>query len=196
MSSVRPLTADEIGEQATRFLPEFIRLPRNGLCPWTQLSRSKMAQLVLPCKENDYRPPVRSVCLRKVGAQKGARLIPLRELLDYLRGKLEFAAPSGDPEELRRQATELQAHARETAQSAIDSMLCRRHCSCWRQYLHSPLFCRQGTVTARRKSGNFFARRTCGKPDSRTKTLMPSAINAGGSLRSGTIDSALACLER
>lgn len=74
--------------------PEFIRLPKGGLCPWTGLSRSKMAQLVLPCRENDYRPPVRSVCLRRVGAVKGARLVPLQELLDFLYGQLEHAKPN------------------------------------------------------------------------------------------------------
>jgi len=33
--------------------PEFIRLPKPGTrCPWTGLSRGKMNQIVLPCKEN------------------------------------------------------------------------------------------------------------------------------------------------
>lgn len=74
--------------------PEFIRLPKGGLCPWTGLSRSKMCQLILSCKENEGRPPVRSVCLRRKGAVKGARLIPLQELLDYLHGQLEHAKPN------------------------------------------------------------------------------------------------------
>lgn len=58
--------------------PEFIRLPRPGtLCPWTGLSRSKMWEVLQTGQ-------VRTVCLRKPGAAKGARLIHLAGLLDYL----------------------------------------------------------------------------------------------------------------
>ena len=64
--------------------PEFIRLPKNGLCPWTGLSRSGMNDLILSTKANGNRPPVKSVCLRRPGAKRGARLIHLRSLLDYL----------------------------------------------------------------------------------------------------------------
>jgi hypothetical protein len=40
--------------------PEFIRMPKPGTrCPWTGLSRGKMNQLVLPCQENDHKPPVK-----------------------------------------------------------------------------------------------------------------------------------------
>lgn len=66
--------------------PEFIRLPKNGLCPWTGLSRAKMNELILPTRINSFRPPVRSVSLRRRGSKKGARLIVLQSLLDYLHG--------------------------------------------------------------------------------------------------------------
>lgn len=63
--------------------PEFIRLPRPGtLCPWTGLSRSKMWEVLQLGK-------VKTVCLRKPGAAKGARLIHLASLLDYLYGLAE-----------------------------------------------------------------------------------------------------------
>jgi len=56
--------------------PEFIRLPKAGaLCPYSGLSRSFLNSLVLPGPQNDYRPPVRSIPLRKRGAQKGVRVI-------------------------------------------------------------------------------------------------------------------------
>ena len=70
--------------------PEFIRLPRPGTrCSWTGLSRSKLNELVLPCEANGNNPPVSSVCLRKRGAGKGARLICLSSLLGYLRSRIE-----------------------------------------------------------------------------------------------------------
>jgi len=53
--------------------PEFIRLPKNGLCPWTGLSRAKLNELVLPCAANGHKPPVRSVCLRKPANFPGVR---------------------------------------------------------------------------------------------------------------------------
>ncbi len=69
--------------------PEFIRLPIKGLCPITGLSRSKIYELILPSESNNYKPPVKSVSLRKPGQIKGTRLIVLKSLLDYLRDEVE-----------------------------------------------------------------------------------------------------------
>jgi hypothetical protein len=69
--------------------PEFIRLPKSGLCPWTGLSRAKLNQLILPTASNGHKPPVKSVCLRKPGAIKGARLVHLSSLLAYLHSNSE-----------------------------------------------------------------------------------------------------------
>lgn len=67
--------------------PEFIRLPRPGtLCPWTGLSRSKMWEVLLSGK-------VKTVCLRRPGAAKGARLIHLESLLAYLHSLAETLTP-------------------------------------------------------------------------------------------------------
>ena len=66
--------------------PEFIRLPKGGTrCPFTGLSRSKLNQLVLPCKENGFKPPVESKVLRNRGAIRGTRLIVFDSLINYLR---------------------------------------------------------------------------------------------------------------
>jgi hypothetical protein len=66
--------------------PGFLRLPKSGnLCPWTGLSRSKMNELILPNEHNDFKPPVRSICLRNRGQKKGVRLIVFDSLMDYLR---------------------------------------------------------------------------------------------------------------
>jgi predicted DNA-binding transcriptional regulator AlpA len=69
--------------------PEFVRLPIKGLCPFTGLSRSKIYTLILPHEDNDFRPPVRSVSLRKPGQIKGTRLVVLESLLAYLRDEVE-----------------------------------------------------------------------------------------------------------
>ena len=69
--------------------PEFIRLPIKGLCPFTGLSRSKIYTLILPHEDNDFRPPVASVSLRKTGQLKGTRLVVLESLLAYLRHEVE-----------------------------------------------------------------------------------------------------------
>lgn len=65
--------------------PEFIRLPKPGkLCPHTGLSRSKMNELILPCQANAFKPPVRSVSLKKRGQIRGVRLIIFDSLMGYL----------------------------------------------------------------------------------------------------------------
>ena len=74
-------------EASTAVKPEFIRLPKSGnRCPHTGLSRSKLNQLVLPCKENDFKPPVQSKVLRKRGTIRGTRLIVFDSLMGYLNG--------------------------------------------------------------------------------------------------------------
>ena len=63
---------------------EFIRLPKSGQCPITGLTRSKLYDLISPNEDNGFKPPVKSVSLRKPGQIKGTRLIVLQSLLDYL----------------------------------------------------------------------------------------------------------------
>lgn len=65
--------------------PEWIRLPNKSRCPYTQLSRSKIYQLIIPCAANGYTAPVRSVSLRQRGASKGTRLISYDSLIEYIR---------------------------------------------------------------------------------------------------------------
>ena len=77
----------EAVRELTSVKPEFIRLPKSGTrCPYTGLSRSKLNQLVLPCKENDFKPPVESKVLRKRGTIRGTRLIVFDSLMNYLNG--------------------------------------------------------------------------------------------------------------
>jgi len=94
--NIEPSTANDAGQltaspvavpavTAKPVLPEWTRLPKTGtLDAWTGLTRSKLNELVLPCPANEYKPPVRSICLRQRGKVKGVRLIHLRSLLDYL----------------------------------------------------------------------------------------------------------------
>jgi hypothetical protein len=80
-----------------QFLPEFIRLPKpRERDPLFGLSRSYLNVLILPSAENDYRPPVRSVVLRRKGARTGVRLInvqSLREFIERQEAKPEDVCP-------------------------------------------------------------------------------------------------------
>ena len=77
----------QLVETSATVRPEFVRLPKSGTrCPYTGLSRSKMNQLVLPCKENDFKPPVESKVLRSRGPIRGTRLIVFDSLMEYLNG--------------------------------------------------------------------------------------------------------------
>ena len=80
-------------EQSEIERPEYIRLPKpHDRCRLTNLSRSTMAELVVPCPANGYKPPVKSLVLKKRGATRGIRLINYDSLLDHLR-KLESRNP-------------------------------------------------------------------------------------------------------
>ena len=66
--------------------PEYIRLPKTGtLCPYTGLTRSYVNELILPTGLNKFKPPVKSICLRKRGAKTGVRLIVFASLMAYLK---------------------------------------------------------------------------------------------------------------
>jgi hypothetical protein len=71
--------------------PLYIRLPRAGTrCPYTDLPRSTLKDLCVSTKANNYRPPVRSISLKKSKhAKRGVRLIDYQSLIAYLRR--EFA---------------------------------------------------------------------------------------------------------
>lgn len=74
---------------------EFLRLPKSGArCPVTGLSRSMMNALILPTAENDHRPPVRSVVLRRQGCARGIRLVDAQSLIAFLRAQASAVAAS------------------------------------------------------------------------------------------------------
>ncbi len=82
-STTEPIRGADYTQLPPGFRPEFIRLPKpSTLCPWTGLSRTKMWELL----ENTN---IKTVCLRRPGAAKGARLVHLQSLLEYLHGKAE-----------------------------------------------------------------------------------------------------------
>jgi hypothetical protein len=73
-------------EQCDISRPEYIRLPSPGSRDaLTNLSRSTLSELILPCPANDHKPPVRSLVIKKRGAVRGIRLINYDSLLDHLR---------------------------------------------------------------------------------------------------------------
>lgn len=71
---------------------EFMRLPKaKERDPLFGLSRSFMCNLVLPCQENGYRPPVRSIVIRRPKAKTGVRLVDVASLRQYLLQHVEPA---------------------------------------------------------------------------------------------------------
>lgn len=74
--------------------PEFLRLPKPGtLCPHTGLTRSALNELILPTPRNDFKPPVRSFCLRQKGKRTGIRLIDYASLVQYIREHEAVGSP-------------------------------------------------------------------------------------------------------
>jgi hypothetical protein len=70
---------------------EFCRLPPVGQrCPETfYLSRAALNDLILPTEKNNFRPPVKSFCLRQKGAKTGIRLIDRASLVAHIRSNEE-----------------------------------------------------------------------------------------------------------
>jgi hypothetical protein len=84
--TIAPVEAAD--DSSSTVVPEFIRLPKPGSRdPFTGLSRSFLYELILPSEANGFKPPVRSVHLRKRGAVRGVRLIVLDSLIKYLHSK-------------------------------------------------------------------------------------------------------------
>jgi hypothetical protein len=76
---------------------EWTRLPRSGeRNPICALSRSTMNELVLPCAANNFRPPVRSIVIKKRGATRGIRLIHVPALIDFLNALADEAKAADD----------------------------------------------------------------------------------------------------
>ena len=70
--------------------PEYIRLPGPGEHDQLfGLTRSYLNLLILPRKDNDFRPPVRSSVLRQPRAKTGVRLVNVASLRHYLKSQLE-----------------------------------------------------------------------------------------------------------
>ena len=64
--------------------PELLRLPKSGTRdPIYATSRSGWNNLILPCKANNFRPPIKSISHRKVGAIRGVRLIVAASARQY-----------------------------------------------------------------------------------------------------------------
>ena len=87
---------DEIGvlaETPGQPQPISIRLPREGeRCRYTDLPRGTLKDLVTPTRANNYKPPVRSISLRKSKySKRGIRLIDYASLMEYLRGEFQKA---------------------------------------------------------------------------------------------------------
>ncbi len=88
------LTATSPADAATVAVwAEYVRLPPPGkLDPLCGLTRSYLNFLILPSKENDFRPPVRSSVLRQPNAKTGVRLVNVASLLAYIKNQTDQPA--------------------------------------------------------------------------------------------------------
>jgi hypothetical protein len=83
-------TRDNADELAARFVQseprgEWLRLPPPGeRHPDYGLTRGTLNELILPREENDYKPPVHSIVIKRRGAVRGIRLIHRPSLDAYL----------------------------------------------------------------------------------------------------------------
>jgi hypothetical protein len=86
--------------------PVYLRLPREGArCPFTDLPRSTLKDLCIPARANNYKPPVRSISLRKSKyAKRGIRLIDYNSLMKYLRSKFQKARNGMEPPTIKKSA--------------------------------------------------------------------------------------------
>jgi hypothetical protein len=64
---------------------KYMRLPTAGKRdPIYGFSRSFINSLILPCKDNDYYPPVLSFVLKKAKARHGVRLVDIASIEAYI----------------------------------------------------------------------------------------------------------------
>ena len=94
-------TPDELLARFVQAEPagEWLRLPQPGAkLSGYGVTRGTLNELILPSEENDFKPPVRSIVIKKRGAVRGIRLIHrpsldayLSKLADQQAAKLEVA---------------------------------------------------------------------------------------------------------
>lgn len=71
---------------------ELQRLPKSGeVDPIFSIKRGKWNQLILPCKANNFRASIKSISVRKPGAQRGVRLIVVASARAYFQGLIAEA---------------------------------------------------------------------------------------------------------
>jgi hypothetical protein len=87
--------------------PEYVRLPPPGkLDPLFGLTRSYLNLLILPSKENDFRPPVRSSVLRQPNAKTGVRLVNVASLRAYVKNQTDPPAASAGTNRIPHERSE------------------------------------------------------------------------------------------
>jgi hypothetical protein len=92
------LSTPTVGVAPTEAIPEYLRLPRQGEHdPLFGLTRSYLNLLILPSKENNFHPPVRSSVLRQGNTKSGVRLVSVVSLKAYLNQQIQAGGdqPSG-----------------------------------------------------------------------------------------------------
>lgn len=82
------------GQGSTGRIPQWLQLPKPpGRCPVTGLSRSHIYSLILPTRENGFKPPVKSVSLKGKHTTRGVRLYSVLSLLAWIEGQASLVEP-------------------------------------------------------------------------------------------------------
>ena len=104
-------TIERTDELSARFVQseppgEWLRLPQPGakLCGYG-LTRGTLNELILPCEENGYKPPVRSLVIRKRGAARGIRLVHRPSLDAFLSRLADEQTQEAGEEKFSRPST-------------------------------------------------------------------------------------------
>lgn len=85
--TVAPVAALGVGESLD--VREYLRLPKNRQVDAIfSLSRSTWNSLILPCRANNFRPPIKSISLRRPGTIRGCRLIVVASARSYFESLL------------------------------------------------------------------------------------------------------------
>src|SRR4051812_10442162 len=86
LSERQRAASETVSEWPQAIRPIYVRLPApRARCPWTGYSRSALADLCVPSKANDFRPPIKSFRVHRKGDKRAIRLIVFDSLLSYLR---------------------------------------------------------------------------------------------------------------
>ena len=68
-------------------------------CAYCGLTRAMLYQIAVPCRANNWKPPVISKRLKQKGSKRGVRVINFESLMAHIRNLPDDEIPAGAGEE-------------------------------------------------------------------------------------------------